>query len=175
MTLTYYTNYSLRVLVYLGLHSTSLASITQISEAYRISRNHLVKVVHNLAKLGFIKTTRGRGGGLRLSRDPKQINIGDVVRRSEPNFCLVECFNATRNTCPLTPACELKAVVQKAEDAFLAVLDGYTLADLLTKRKRMAGLLGIVLSRQAALWEEPAGRSAGRSTNGTNGRAKVRC
>jgi Rrf2 family transcriptional regulator, nitric oxide-sensitive transcriptional repressor len=152
MTLTYYTNYSLRTMVYLGLHSSSLASISQISEAFNISRNHLIKVVHNLAKQGYIKTTRGRGGGLRLARDPKEINIGDVVRHTEANLNLVECFDAGRNTCPLSSLCELKNIVREAEAAFLGVLDRYTLADLLTKRKQMAAILKIAYSRQNPLW-----------------------
>lgn len=153
MTLTYYTNYSLRTMVYLGLHSSSLASISQISEAFKISRNHLIKVVHNLAKQGFIKTLRGRGGGLRLARDPKDINLGDVVRKTEANFNLVECFNPAKNTCPLSALCELKGIVREAEMAFLEVLDRYTLADLLVKRKPMAAILKIPFNtRQAPLW-----------------------
>lgn len=159
MTLTYYTNYSLRTMVYLGLHASSLASISQISEAFRISRNHLIKVVHNLAKQGFIKTTRGRGGGLRLARDPRDINIGDVVRKTEANFNLVECFDTGRNTCPLSAACELKTIVREAEEAFLSVLDRYTLADLLVKRKQMSALLKIAYTRQNPLWQ---GACAGR-------------
>lgn len=173
MNLTYYTNYSLRVVVYLGVHSSSLASITQISEAYGISRNHLVKVVHNLAKLGFIKTTRGRGGGLRLARDPKTINIGELVRQTEPNFCMVECFNSSNNTCPLTPACELKCIMREASEAFLKVLNGYTLADLLAKRKQMAGLLGIQLVRRAPLWQNANGKTAKRANGVANGRVRA--
>lgn len=153
MNLTLYTNYSLRTLVFLGLHSSSLASISQISSAFGISRNHLIKVVHNLAKLGFIKTTRGRGGGLRLARDPEEINIGEVVRKTESGFKLVECFDVAHNTCPLTPACELKKIILEAEEAFLKVLDGYSLADLLVRRKQMAALLKINLPRQTRpLW-----------------------
>src|SRR5690606_35461931 len=86
MNLTYFTNYSLRVMMYLGLNASSLTSISRISEAFAISRNHLIKVVHNLARQGFIKTVRGRGGGLRLARDPGEINLGDVVRKTEANF-----------------------------------------------------------------------------------------
>lgn len=152
MTLTYYTNYSLRTMVYLGLHASSLASISQISEAFKISRNHLIKVVHNLAKQGFIKTTRGRGGGLRLARDPRDINLGDVVRKTEANLNLVECFDSGKNTCPLAPACELRNIVREAELAFLSVFDRYTLADLLVKRKQMAAILKIAYSRQTPLW-----------------------
>ena len=167
MNLTYYTNYSLRVMIYLGLHSTSLASITQISEAFGISRNHLIKVVHNLAKLGYLKTTRGRGGGLRLARDPKEINIGEVVRKTEANLNLVECFNTLGNTCPLRGACELKRMVLEAEEAFFSVLDRYTLADVLVRRKQMASLLGVTFTRQTPLWRQ--GCTSRR--NGTNQRS----
>jgi Rrf2 family nitric oxide-sensitive transcriptional repressor len=152
MNLTYYTNYSLRVMMYLGLHPASLASITQISEAFGISRNHLIKVVHNLARQGFIKTTRGRGGGLRLARDPKEINLGEVVRRTEPSFNIVECFDSGSNTCPITPLCELKNIIRSAEEAFLSVLARYTLADVLVKRRQMAALLKIPYTRQSPLW-----------------------
>ncbi len=152
MNLTYYTNYSLRVIIYLGLHSASLASISQISEAFGISRNHLIKVVHNLARLGFITTMRGRGGGLRLARDPSQINIGEVVRKTEPSFNWVECSNAAQNTCPLSPLCELRGIMRAAGEAFLSTLDRYTLADVLVRRKQMAALLNIVYTRQSPLW-----------------------
>lgn len=162
MNLTYYTNYSLRVMMYLGLHDSSLASISQISEAYGISRNHLIKVVHNLARLGFIITTRGRGGGLRLARDPRQISIGEVVRNCESGFNLVECFNTSENTCPLTPSCELKRIVRAAQTAFLEVLDQYTLADLLGRRKAMMNLLGIENGKPSSpLWQRNGARRNG--------------
>ncbi|MEP0844730.1 MAG: Rrf2 family transcriptional regulator [Phycisphaerae bacterium] len=171
MNLTYYTNYSLRVVIYLGLHSSALASITQISAAFGISRNHLVKVVHHLARLGFIKTARGRGGGLRLAREPAKINIGDLVRQSEPGFRMVECFDKARNTCPLTPVCRLKGIVLEAENAFLGVLDGYSLADLLGPRRAMAELLGITLDRRAPLWRSSNHRQVRCRPSRTNGRA----
>ena len=131
MQLTLYTDYSLRVLVYLGLVSERTATITEIANAYQISRNHLVKVVHNLSLTGFIRTTRGRGGGIALARDPENINIGDVVRHTEGNFHLVECFDVARNACPIALSCFLKDSLYDAQRAFMAVLDNKTLADML--------------------------------------------
>lgn len=131
MQLTLYTDYSLRVLVYLGLMSDRTATITEIADAYRISRNHLVKVVHNLSLTGFIRTTRGRGGGIALARPPEMINVGDVVRHTEMNFNLVECFDRERNTCPIAMSCFLKGTLYEAQRAFMAVLDQKTLADVL--------------------------------------------
>jgi Rrf2 family nitric oxide-sensitive transcriptional repressor len=141
MNLSYYTDYSLRTIIFLGLHPSAVSSISQISEAFGISRNHLVKVVNHLARWGFIKSTRGRGGGLRLARDPAEINLGELVRRTETNFRLVECFDPSYNTCPLTAACELKTVMAEARNAFLKTLDRHSLADVLRRRKAMLALL----------------------------------
>jgi Rrf2 family nitric oxide-sensitive transcriptional repressor len=140
MQLTQYTDYALRTLLYLAVTEEN-ATITEIAERYSISRNHLVKVVHNLGKLGYITTIRGRQGGLRLARAPEHINLGDVVRRTEPNFHLVECFSRDSDRCILTPSCQLKGVLAKAMAAFLAVLDGYTLADLIENRRELERLL----------------------------------
>ena len=142
MNLTLSTDYSLRALIYLGTCRPQLASVAQISEAYGISRHHLVKVVHQLGRLGFIETLQGRGGGLRLAREPGSICIGDLVRRTE-TFQLVECFDRERNTCPITPACTLKHILGEATEAFVSVLDRYTLADLLKHPRKMAQLLMI--------------------------------
>ncbi len=131
MQLTLYTDYSLRVLLYLGLVPERTATITEIARAYGISRNHLVKVVHNLSIHEFIQTTRGRGGGIALARPPEEINIGDVVRHTEVNFDLVECFNREQNTCPIAAACILKGALYEAQRAFMAVLDKKTLANVL--------------------------------------------
>jgi Rrf2 family transcriptional regulator, nitric oxide-sensitive transcriptional repressor len=136
MQLTQYTDYSLRVLIYLSLHEGSdhLATISEIASNYGISRNHLGKVVHNLANLGYIDTTRGKGGGMRLSQSPEEINLGAVVRRTEGRFDLAECFNTTHNTCTISPHCQLKDVFWEARSAFLAVLDRYSLADVIRNR-----------------------------------------
>jgi len=147
MQLTQYTDYALRTLLYLAVTEKN-ATITEIAERYSISRNHLVKVVHNLGKLGYITTIRGRQGGLRLARAPEHINLGEVVRRTEPNFHLVECFDRASDRCILTPGCQLKGVLGKAMGAFLNVLDEYTLADLLGNRSELEQiLLGVARPR----------------------------
>ena len=140
MQLTQYTDYALRTLLYLAVTKDN-ATITEIAERYNISRNHLVKVVHNLGKLGYITTIRGRQGGLRLARSPESINLGDVVRRTEPHFHLVECFDRANDECILTPGCQLKGVFGKAFKAFMTVLDGYTLADLISNRRELEDIL----------------------------------
>jgi Rrf2 family nitric oxide-sensitive transcriptional repressor len=143
MQLTLYTDYSLRVLLYLGLNPRRMATITDIAQSYGISRNHLVKVVHNLATQGFILTTRGRGGGITLARPSAEINIGDVVRHTEVNFHLVECFDRDRNTCPIAAACFLKSALHEAQRAFMMVLDRYTLADVLDNKDWLRAVLKV--------------------------------
>ena len=143
MRLTVYTDYSLRVLMYLGIRPDRLCTIQEIASAYDISRNHLMKVAHQLGLAGYVETVRGRGGGLRLARPPAQIGIGAVVRACEEDFRLVECFDPERNRCVITPACRLTAMLAEALDAYLAVLDGYTLADLLRDDTRLRRLLAI--------------------------------
>ena len=142
MQLTLYSDYSLRVLIYLGTKPQDESStITDIAQAFGISRNHLVKVVHNLALLGYINTIRGKRGGMRLSRSPEKINLGDVVRHTEGNFDIVECFNSTNNTCPISPMCKLKGVINEAYRSFIGVLDQYTLADVLKNKKQLQSVL----------------------------------
>jgi len=134
MRLTNYTDYSLRVLIYLASKGKGeKATITEIAEAYGVSRNHLTKVIHQLGKMGVIKTIRGRGGGMVLYKDPRDIIIGEVVRETEEDFYLVECFDRQRNQCVITPTCELKSVFHEALVAYLDVLDSYTLADIVTR------------------------------------------
>jgi Rrf2 family nitric oxide-sensitive transcriptional repressor len=146
MRLTTYTDYSLRVLIYLGVQSDKLVTIKQISEHYGISNNHLLKVVHQLGLLGFIETVRGRNGGLRLARPASQIVIGDVVRKMEQDMALVHCFAVegrvdSGSDCRIMNACVLKGVLSKALQAFLDVLDQYTLAELVVPKNRLAELL----------------------------------
>jgi Rrf2 family nitric oxide-sensitive transcriptional repressor len=131
MRLTDYTDYSLRTLMYLGIHRDRLVTIQDIADAYSISKSHLMKVVHQLGLAGLVETIRGRSGGLRLGKEPEDINIGDVVRRTEPDFTMVECFNRQHNECVLAPSCELQDALAKATKAYLAVLNEFTLADLL--------------------------------------------
>lgn len=131
MRLTQYTDYALRTLMYLAnLPDNHLSNIQEITDAYHISNNHLVKVVHQLGKLGYVETLRGRSGGIRLALAPQEINIGRLVRQTEEDFYLVECFNADKNHCFITPECRLRSIFAEAMQAFLAVLDSYTLADI---------------------------------------------
>jgi Rrf2 family transcriptional regulator, nitric oxide-sensitive transcriptional repressor len=132
MKLTLYTDYSLRVLIYLASKpKDELSTIKEIADAYQISKNHLMKVTYELGKMGIIETIRGRYGGIKLAKEPADINIGELVRKTEEDFELVECFGKN-NSCVITPVCGLKHALAKALNAYLSVLDGYTLADLVT-------------------------------------------
>ncbi|MEO8546424.1 MAG: Rrf2 family transcriptional regulator [Burkholderiaceae bacterium] len=130
MRLSEYTDYSMRVLMYCAAHPDRLVTIGELAEHHQVSKNHLMKVVNDLSRQGVIETTRGRGGGLRLLQTATQIRIGDVVRASETDFRLVECFDPATNTCTLTPSCRLKQVFGNALQAYFRELDGVTLADL---------------------------------------------
>jgi Rrf2 family nitric oxide-sensitive transcriptional repressor len=131
MQLTLYTDYSLRVLLYLAMHRDRLVTISEVTEAYDVSRNHMVKVVHNLGQLGLIQTIRGKSGGMRLARDPEEIIVGEVVQQTEPHINLLECFDKETNTCPLINACKLKHLLFQARRGFFDVLNQKTLADML--------------------------------------------
>ncbi|WP_376695760.1 Rrf2 family transcriptional regulator [Wenzhouxiangella sp. EGI_FJ10305] len=133
MRLTHHADLALRVLMHLALSGERRVTIREISDAFGISRNHLMKVAHKLAGLGYVESTRGSGGGLRLGQPAGSIGIGRVVRDMEPDFGLVECFRP-ENRCIITPACALPAMLDEALRAFLAVLDQYTLADLVTPK-----------------------------------------
>jgi Rrf2 family nitric oxide-sensitive transcriptional repressor len=133
MQLTYFTDYALRVLIYAAVRPGSRCLTSDVATAFGMSRHHVVKVVNELRHLGYLDTTRGRDGGFALARQPDRIRIGEVVRRTEGSMALVECFNRDTNTCPLSPACGLKGVLREAFDAFLAVLDRATLADLVAE------------------------------------------
>ncbi|MGG3800497.1 RrF2 family transcriptional regulator [Metabacillus fastidiosus] len=138
MRLTNYTDYSLRVLIYLATKSSDkLSNIKEIAEVYDISKNHLMKVIHDLGKLGVIETIRGRNGGIRLAHHPSSINIGEVVRKTEEDFHIVECFNNEQNQCIISPVCGLKHVLNKALNAYLQVLDEYTLEDLVKNQSTL--------------------------------------
>ena len=136
MQLTRYSDLSLRVLIYLAVRPHALATVEEIAGAYGISRAHLMKVVHQLGRGGFLETVRGRGGGFRLAREPAEIAVGEVVRYCEGSMKLVECFDPTTSQCRIEPACGLRGVLEEALDAFLASLDRYTLEDLVARRRR---------------------------------------
>ncbi|HWW24374.1 MAG TPA: Rrf2 family transcriptional regulator [Caulobacter sp.] len=138
MRLTRYTDYAMRVLLHLAARDDGLASIGEIAALYKISQNHLMKVVQDLGKAGFVRTVRGRGGGVALARPPGQIVVGQVVRQTEDGFRLVDC-----TACVIAPACTLPRALNEATAAFLAVLDKYTLEDLLDQRHQMRTLFGI--------------------------------
>lgn len=138
MRLTRYTDYAMRVLLHLAARDDGLASIAEIARLYDISQNHLMKVVQDLGKAGFVRTVRGRGGGIALARPADQIVIGQVVRQTEEGFQLVDCTN-----CMIAPACALPRVLNEATAAFIAVLDKYSLEDLLDQRHQMRALFGI--------------------------------
>lgn len=131
MRLTSFTDYTLRSLMYLGMHRDKLSTIQEIADLHGISKNHLTKVIHQLGASGLVETVRGRHGGLRLNREPEDINIGDVVRDSESDFHIAECFAPEPGSCHFLRDCALKHKLGDATQAFLAVLDGVTLADIL--------------------------------------------
>lgn len=141
MRLTTFSDYSLRVLIYLGTHPERRATIREIAAAYDISRNHLMKVTVFLSSEGYVGTIRGKDGGLHLRCDPGEISVGDVIRKSEADSSLVECFSPDTSKCRIDCACRLKAVFHEAENAFMSVLDGYTLADLVRNRKALVHLM----------------------------------
>jgi len=132
--LTRYSDYSLRVLMHLAVARAPRTTIEEIASAYGISRGHVMKVVRHLATLGYVESVRGRGGGLCLARDPRDIVVGEVVRATEENLALVECFRPDHE-CPVEAACRLRLAMREALAAFLAVLDGYTLEDLVSRRR----------------------------------------
>jgi Rrf2 family nitric oxide-sensitive transcriptional repressor len=145
LNLTLHTDYSLRILLYLAEHSDRQVSTREISEAYGISRNHLVRVVQTLQSHSFVNAATGRSGGIMLAQDPSGINIGDVVRKTEPNFRIVECFDLKANTCRILPVCTLRGVLVKALESFFQTLDAYTLADLVRMKgsQRLSDFLPI--------------------------------
>lgn len=144
MRLKKYTDYALRVLIFTASkREGELANKKEISEVFHISENHLGKIIHELNKLELIDTLRGRSGGIRLAKDPADINVGSVIRSMEDDFHLLECFDCATNYCVITPACKLKGVLHEALRAFLTVLDKYTLEDLLTNKQDLRDLMGL--------------------------------
>jgi len=142
MRLSLHTDYALRALIYLASMREEATTAAAIAGSYRISKNHLVKVLQRLRALGYVETVRGRGGGVRLACDPAQVRLGDVVRRTEELDELVECFNPETNTCPIAAACLLPRRLSEAMQAFLGVLDRYTVADVSANRAQLGAILG---------------------------------
>ncbi len=147
MRITRYTDYSLRVLMYVAVTpENELSTIREIAESYDISRNHLMKVVQELTAKGYLLAVRGKHGGIRLNRPPQDINVGTLVRETEEDLELVECFG-NNNQCVITPACQLKFALRNALEAFFRELDNYTLADLLpqSSRNQLGEMLGLIV------------------------------
>lgn len=140
--MTLYTDYALRVLIYLGTRGETLATIREVAEQYGISRNHLMKICQDLQQRGYIETTRGKHGGIRLARKPRDIVIGTVFREMEEDLEIVECFGGD-GSCIIARACRLQDALREALGAFTKTLDGYTLADMLQPRAQLRALLGV--------------------------------
>lgn len=141
MKLTTFSDYTLRVLMFLALNRERLATIPEIAAAYDISENHLMKVVHQLARSGVIESVRGKGGGIRLASAPEDIRLGQIVRASEGGAPIVECLSDDTSACRIAPVCRLSAVLSRAFEALFATLDEYTLADLVRSPRRLEAIL----------------------------------
>jgi Rrf2 family nitric oxide-sensitive transcriptional repressor len=152
MKLTRYTDYALRVLMHLAARPERLCSISEIARTYGVSQNHLMKIVHDLRKAGYLDAARGRSGGIRLARPPAEINIGAVVRHTETDFDLVEC-----GSCLIASACGLSGVLAEALAAFMHVLDGYTLLDMVNTRMDALRMFGITPAKVVELAPESLG------------------
>jgi Rrf2 family nitric oxide-sensitive transcriptional repressor len=138
MRLTSYTDYALRTLMFLALNRDRLVTIGDIAQSHNIAKNHLTKVVHHLGTLGFIETVRGRSGGMRLAREPADISIGDVVRHTETDFYMASCFDANAPGCLYAAGCEMRGALAQATKAFLDVLDGVSLAQMVARDPQLA-------------------------------------
>lgn len=149
MKLSTFSDYSLRVLMYLGMEPGRLATIAEIAEAYGISEAHLMKVIHQLGRAGFVETVRGKGGGVRLGRPPGEIILGDVVRETEVDNGLAGCFSEVK-ACRLKGVCRLTGILDEALQALYVVLDGYTLADLLEPSEPLASAINFPVCRRRA-------------------------
>lgn len=149
MRMTFQTDYALRMLIYLAMRPDRACTVGDVAEAYQLSRNHLLKVALNLRKLGLVTTARGRSGGIRIAKSPEEINIGALVRATEEDFALVECLQGGGGACAISPSCRLKGMFGEALSAYLAVLDKYTLADIVRNRTALGTLLGIDMMQAA--------------------------
>jgi len=143
MRLTTMTDYALRLLMHVGQHRDRLCTIAEVAQVYGISEAHLMKITHQLGLAGWIETVRGKGGGMRLAREPAQINLGELVRSVEPDFLLVECLDRG-SACTLTGRCGLTRIFSGALAAFMQQLDGHTLADVLPPSRGRGAALAVV-------------------------------
>lgn len=143
MQLTQFSDYALRTLIYLAAKEEA-CTITEIAEGYQISRHHLVKVVHKLGQLGYLKTLRGKNGGIELNQAPEHINLGKLIQETEPHFRLVECMDNPQGNCCIIPVCKLKKILEKIKKELLASLSQYTLADMVTNKSQLASHLKII-------------------------------
>ena len=143
LRMTQFSNFAIRLLMYAALTDQTPSAVPKIARAYGASYNHMKKAAAKLCKLGYLETVRGRSGGVRLAKQPEEISIGEVIRQTEGKTILVECFDPATNTCPLPAACQLMVALQEAVSAFFAVLDRYTLADLIGHPQQLAPLLGL--------------------------------
>jgi len=141
MNLTKFSDYSLRMLIYLAIHPDRPVTIAEVGRAYGVSPHHLVKVAQRLIEKQVVRSVRGRNGGLLLAKTPEEINIGRIVRMTEPTWNLVECFNTETNTCPIESACGLKGPLRRAQKAFLDTLEEHTLADVVPPKPALIRLL----------------------------------
>ncbi len=137
MRLASFTDYSLRVLIYLALKDNERSTVAEIADRFQISKNHLVKVVHNLSSMEFIASYKGKGGGICLSHEPEKINIGKLIKELESDSNLVECFGPN-GQCKINPTCKLKGILKVAENSFFNTLEQYTLADLMTNKDKLS-------------------------------------
>ena len=143
MQLSAYSDYAVRVLMQTALRSPERTTVAEVAGTFGISRHHLVKVVHDLGRAGYLATQRGIGGGFTLARAPEEIRLGDIVRLGEESETVIDCKDGENHLCRLLPACRLKGVLDEAAAAFFGVLDRYTLADLVKQRSKMRAVLGI--------------------------------
>jgi Rrf2 family transcriptional regulator, nitric oxide-sensitive transcriptional repressor len=143
LRLTQFSNFAIRMLMYAALKGDAASAVPEIARAYGVSYDHLKKAAAELCRHGYLETVRGRNGGLRLAKDPSEIRIGDVIRQTEGDTALVECFDPETNTCPLLTGCRLRVALQEALAAFFGVLDRYTLADLIRAPEQLTPLLGL--------------------------------
>lgn len=141
MRLTTFTDYTFRVLIYIGTHPEELTTVGELSQRYEISRHHLTKVIHYLGLQGYIETIRGKGGGIKLAAKPENINIGELVRDTEKNSVLAECLSKENSHCKILPACHLTEILREAQESFYQVLSQYTIADLIVNVDALDNLL----------------------------------